>query len=65
MAEWISVKNALPEPGERVLATNGIVVGEGYVGSKWLRYYGVDWQVAFEEPVTHWIPLPEPPKEDV
>ena len=36
--QWISVKDRLPEPSEKVLT------------------YGV-------KTVTHWMPLPEPPKE--
>lgn len=36
---WISVKDRLPEPSEKVLT------------------YGV-------KTVTHWMPLPEPPKEN-
>ena len=29
--EWVSVKNKKPELGERVLATDGAFVGEGYM----------------------------------
>lgn len=61
--EWISVKAKLPQAGERVLATNGIVVGEAYLGDGWKRYYGTGWQVAFDLPVTHWMTLPEPPQK--
>lgn len=61
--EWISVRDRLPEPGQRVIATNGTVSGEAYLGDCWKRYYGVGWQTAFDLPVTHWMPLPEPPKE--
>lgn len=30
-------------------------------GDNWKRYYGTGWQTAFSFPVTHWMPLPEPP----
>ena len=57
---WISVKERLPEPGERVLYCYCGFVGEGYVTRSgewerngiWTRYYP-----------SYWMPLPEPPKE--
>ena len=66
--QWISVEDRLPEafvsvlvymPEERPLPT----VHEGYVtnNGKWYAHF-------FErEPfeVTHWMPLPEPPEEEV
>ena len=59
-SEWISVKERLPEPGERVLYCYRGFVGEGYLTRSgeweragiWTRYYP-----------SHWMPLPEPPKE--
>lgn len=40
---WYSVKRALPDPGERVIVTDGVFVGEAYLGKNgtWKRY-GVD-----------------------
>lgn len=60
--EWVSVKERLPEPGERVLATDGGFVGEGYVShyNKWCRSNGMKWDM-FRTEVTHWMPLPAPP----
>ena len=59
MAEWISVKDRLPEYGERVLITEGTAVFEAYrsASGKWVRM-GIGWK----ENVTHWCPLPEPPE---
>lgn len=66
MAEWISVKERLPEkfvsvlvymPGEKPLPT----VHEGYLmpDARWYsNFFKRD-----EDEVTHWMPLPEPPKE--
>lgn len=58
--EWISVKGRLPEKGEQVLVTNGGFVCECYfVNNRWERG-GVP--LFFMTP-THWMPMPEPPKE--
>ena len=60
-SEWISVKERLPEPGERVLLSDGTFVAEGYIlfTGKWMRN-GI-WVLPMHP--THWMPLPEPPKE--
>ena len=67
MNEWISVKDRLPKSGERVIATNGIFCGEGYIGLRykkyvWYRHLGRTWEPM--KAVTHWMPFPEPPKEE-
>lgn len=67
--EWISVKKALPEEGELVLTIDS---------RESLEQYRVDYIIKFEnieepyiwayrlcddwEDVTHWMPLPKPPK---
>lgn len=58
--EWVSVDERLPEPGERVLAADGSFVGEVYMASNgtWFRHDG------FLLKIDHWMPLPEPPKEE-
>lgn len=63
MTEWISVEERLPEPGERVLVTNGSFVCEAYLNiiNKWVR---AGKQVFFMSP-SSWMPLPEPPGEEV
>lgn len=56
---WISVKDKLPAPLEDVL----VCYANGNVSCSYKLYLG-DW--SFESlygPVTHWMPLPEPPKE--
>lgn len=63
MPEWISVKDRLPEPFKPVivcrLCKKGCVVeqGEKDIGD-WWKVYGTRTKA-----VTHWMPLPEPPKE--
>ena len=60
---WISVKDRLPEKQTRVL----VRTAETYTGTtvgwimwgKWVTDVGEQ-----SKTVTHWTPLPEPPKED-
>lgn len=65
--EWISVKERLPKPKTGVLA----LLDNGEVGSLWQDWaehpeHMTYFEVGGEEEghVTHWMPLPEPPKED-
>ena len=66
--EWISTKDRLPKYGERVLVWNSIEWETGAVDEEAriaIRTHtnenGENWDVATD--VTHWMPLPEPPKE--
>ena len=60
--EWVSVEETKPEPGERVIATDGAFVGEGYMDcyGVWCRPNGMRWDMLDSE-VTHWMPISEPP----
>lgn len=65
MSEWISVKDGLPGKFIRVLVhmpgeTPHPTVHEGYRGVK--NWYADGFRREDCE-VTHWMPLPEPPKE--
>ena len=66
MSEWISVKDRLPERKGKYLVT-------------WLWAYGTEYEnkyvdvvffrgkthwAKFEKYITHWMPLPDPPKEN-
>ena len=66
--EWVSVEDAVPDPGERVLATDGIFVGEAYRTSadSWHRHTGFPWRDGVTgRTVKSWLLLPAPPaKED-
>lgn len=65
--EWIPVTERLPEIGRKCLIANGEIVKIG-----WIRPDGV-WKTGVRHndlwgrfslyPPTHWMPLPEPPKE--
>lgn len=68
MSEWISVKKELPAHNKRVLLTNRNEIWVGY------RSYDlfetcitVSHSTCYLElgEVTHWMPLPELPKEDL
>lgn len=62
--QWISVEGRRPEPGKRVLATDGVFVGEAYRTSAdtWRRYDGIAMRDCLGSIVTHWMPMPETPK---
>ena len=53
--EWVSVEERLPEPGGRVLAASGSLVGEAYMASNgaWMRHDGFPWEV------DAWMPMPD------
>lgn len=63
--QWISVDDRRPKPGTRVLATDGVFVGEAYRTSAdtWRRYDGIAMRDCIGSVVTHWMPLPEAPGE--
>lgn len=62
--QWISVDDRHLKPGTRVLATDGVFVGEAYRTSAdtWRRYDGIAMRDCIGSVVTHWMPLPEAPK---
>lgn len=65
--EWVSVEDRLPEPGERVLATDCGFVGEFYINKrgKWQRYNVNCFELLMALDILYWMPLPAPPgKED-
>ena len=61
--KWISVEDELPPVGEKVLACANNVRLMAFIdcGDVWHRD-----TITFRLPgtVTHWMPLPEPPKEE-
>ena len=60
--EWIGVKNGLPKEFKSVLIFNGVSIYIGHleINSDGNIFYidGDDYYIK----VTHWMPLPEPPK---
>ena len=66
MAEWISVKERLPEDGKVLCVRKS----EAFRGRRYVDILNVDHGyfmdgafVVSDGNVTHWMPLPEPPKE--
>ena len=67
--QWISVDDRLPEPKHEFDARNWYLVALSNGVVKELAYefhnhsvFGYGWrETAY--PVTHWMPLPQPPKE--
>lgn len=63
--EWISVKDRLPKHGELVIVFNA---NKDYLNGIFVSYierHG-NWRGPFddfEDLITHWMPLPEPPME--
>lgn len=60
--EWQPIETA-PKSGERIL----LVIDHGPHGDKvWTGLWAGDWIVSYgkaQSHPTHWMPLPEPPKE--
>ena len=60
----VSVEDTVPDPGVRVLATDGIFVGEAYRTSanSWFRHAGFPWRDGVTgRTVRFWTPMPAPP----
>lgn len=67
MAEWIDVKDRLPEEGERVLTLSNF----GHVHDRTLkRYFNGEYYFTPDgmkpgKDILYWMPFPEPPKKEV
>ena len=62
--KWISVKERLPDDGKDYLVTDGAVcmVAAFRCDVNKFDFWTIHWWS--NEEVTHWMPLPEPPKQD-
>ena len=55
--EWISVKDRLPEQGQEIIVySGGVLKPTVFAYQFWNKHYD-SWAR-----ITHWMPLPEPPK---
>lgn len=60
-SEWISVAERLPEEHDRFL----LIDDEGYMfTASWCGDSGWFMPICHGNAITHWMPLPEPPKGD-
>ena len=57
---WIPVGERLPEDWTMVLFTNGVTRGIGQFDKD--GFYDYWYEYSFNKPVTHWMPLPNPPE---
>lgn len=61
MSEWINVGIEYPELWKNVLLTDGSKIAFGYMAiDKKIKYWKCHQDI--EKQITHWMPLPEPPK---
>ena len=58
--EWISVKDRLPEEED---STRGMVLAVENDKERMVKLWGWDIVVKYPNEFTHWMPLPQPPKE--
>lgn len=70
MSEWIKTSERLPDAeygeGKNVLTVNtlGVIRVAYYDGSCWCNPDGEPVKTARLFPITHWMPIPEPPEEE-
>ena len=59
---WINVKDALPQPDEKVIALT--CTGKMVITSTYQSHGKVDWHGShfMRDSFTHWLPLPQAPK---
>ena len=64
--EWISVKDRLPGKNVNCIVhyRHAYCDTDGYFAIGCCRYDGEKFQIGLAYKVTHWMPLPEPPKEE-
>ena len=65
--EWISVNDRLPEKcGEYIVFVKNLTGRIAYFNPVFVAsfYYTWNFQAWEDNVVTHWMPLPAPPKED-
>ncbi len=70
--KWIPVSERLPEKHEKYLVTRPSVLYscEAVVFTAWydpgngFYEYDPEWGQVYDKRITHWMPLPEPPREE-
>lgn len=63
---WISVKERLPKDGQKVIAAfrdgGGVIVDQARYSNGEFDF--ADWAYVWDENITHWMPLPDSPREE-
>ena len=54
---WIPVEERLPQPGERVIVSGGLLMDTAWYENGRFIQFGEEYRP------THWMPLPEPPTQ--
>lgn len=62
MTEWISVKDRLPEKGQTVGTFSQKLMDIGDFPLNYHTFFNVEGKWPGGELISHWLPLPEPPK---
>ena len=62
MSKWISVKEKLPSDGSYLLFSDGTQIGMGWFNHARKEFIQVNTWADMTDWVTHWQPLPKPPK---
>ena len=66
MPRWISVKERLPEDGQKIIATfrneGGLIVDQARYSNGEFDF--ASWAYVWGDNVTHWMPLPQAPEEE-
>lgn len=64
--KWSSAKEQPPKDGQKVIATfrdgGGVIVDQARYSNGEFDF--ANWAYVWHENITHWTPLPEPPKEE-
>lgn len=69
MSEWIKISDSLPKNGQCVSISDGVLTGVWRYSGWWPDFDGKGC-ASTSDPrqlirnITHWMPLPEPPKGD-
>jgi hypothetical protein len=63
MSKWISVKEKLPSDGYYLLFSDGRQIGMGWFNHGRQEFIQVNTWADVSTMVTHWMPLPELPKD--
>ena len=61
---WISVEDQPEPPEDDVYWCYGYWIGSGRRHAETAEYLCGEWKIVNNFVLTHWMPLPEPPKED-